>query len=105
MTTPSEQIRALHSIVGAVLEHVSVLDDTEQKATAAQSQLDGILREYQDASKKLELVRSELARAETDLKNKRHLIDDERARALQAADRQIAARQEELRRLNLTKGN
>lgn len=98
----SEQIRTLHSIVGALLEHVSVLDDAEQKAKSAQIQLDGILREYQNASKKLELIRGELAQAEADLKHKKHLIHDEAARSLAETTRQIAARQKELRRLNQT---
>jgi hypothetical protein len=47
-------------------------------------------------TKKLELVRGELARAEADLKAKKHLIHDEAARSLAEITRQIQARRAEL---------
>jgi peptidoglycan hydrolase CwlO-like protein len=98
----SDQIRILHSIIGALLEHVCVLDDAEQKAKAAQSQLYGVLREYEGAIKRLEIARAELAKTEADLKAKKHLIHDEAARSLAETTRQLVARQSELAAL---KGN
>lgn len=92
----SEQLKALLAAVEAALPHVDALQNAEQKAEHAQTQLAGTLREYQDAIKRLEVARAQLAQFEADLAAKQHLISDERARALQAADRQIAARQAEL---------
>jgi hypothetical protein len=95
-TNAREQIQALLAVIEAALPHLDTLADAARKATAAQSQLDGVLREYEGAVKRLEVARAELAKTESDLKAKRHLIHDESARSLATVNRQIAARQAEL---------
>lgn len=99
MPTPSELLKGMHSTLTSLIEHFDVIDKAEERATNAKAQLDATALEYKQASTQLQGVKSELAKAESDLQSKRHLINDEAARALQSTQSQIAARQEELKKL------
>lgn len=100
MPTPSELLQALHSTLTASLEHLAFFDDAEGKSKAAQAQLAATLKEYDMAATRLRNVKLELAKAEESLASKRHLINEEAARALQDTNRQITERNEELKKIN-----
>lgn len=100
MPSPSEIVRAAHSTLSSLVEHVDFLDDAEGKHKSAQAQLTATAMELSMASRRLEAVKVELKKAEADLAGKHHVINDEAARALQDVNRQVAAQQEELRKLD-----
>lgn len=101
MPSPSELVNSLHSTLTATMTHLETIDQAEAKAKAIQTQLDSTLQEYNDVSKSLERARAELADTEKEIASRRHLINDEAARALAATQRQIVAKQEELKTLQL----
>jgi predicted RNase H-like nuclease (RuvC/YqgF family) len=74
---------------------MSDADEVEHAKNNAQTQLVAALQEYETTIKRLETVRGDLAQAEASLRAKRHLLDDQRARALRVLDREIAAKQAE----------
>ena len=100
MPTPAELIKSAHSTLGAVVEHLGVIEDAEKRRESAETQLEATTLELSAASKRLEAVKVELKKAEGDLQSKRHLINDEAARALAEVNRQITERQEEVRQLD-----
>lgn len=101
MPSPSEVIQSLHSTLTATLEHLDLIDEAESKAKAAQTQLTATTKELDVASKRLEAVRAELVKSESDLQSKRHLVNDEAARSLRETNQQIAKAQEDLKRLQI----
>lgn len=101
MPSPGELIQALHSTLTATLEHIKVIDEYEERAQGAKARLDATVQEFNATLKRLEGAKAELAKTEADLASKKHLINDEAARALQSTQRQIAARQEELKTLEV----
>lgn len=100
MPTPAELIKSAHSTLSAVVEHLDVIEDSEKKRQYAQAQLNATTLELNAASKRLEAVKVELKKAEGDLQGKRHVINDEAARALADVNRQVAAQQQESRSLD-----
>ena len=79
--------------------HLKVMDEAEAKAGAAKSLLDSTLSELEQAKASLAKTNTDLAKANEDLKSKRHLIDDEHARALRDVQKQIADGQQKVREL------
>ncbi len=99
MLSTAELLKSLHSTLNATIEHLDVVEGAEEKANNARELLAGILRDYKTTSSRLETVKAELAVVEADLANKTNLINDERARVLQDTNRQIAAKEDELKQL------
>lgn len=99
MPEVSELLKSAHSTLSALVEHFDALSEIAEKHKAAAAQLNATSQELSMASKRLEAVKVELKKAEEDLASKRHLINDEAARALIDTKRQIAGEQETLKKL------
>lgn len=100
MPSPSELLKSLQSTLNATIEHLDFLDQAEGKTASARETLASILRDIKAAETRRDTVKAELAKIETDLANKTNLVNDERARVLEETNRQITAKQEELKTLS-----
>jgi hypothetical protein len=93
-TEISELVRSLHNSLSSALPHINIADG--ERAKGATAMAEAATREFAGLMQRLALVRAKVAEAEQDLRSKRHLINDEAARALLETNWEIAAAQEEL---------
>jgi chromosome segregation ATPase len=79
-----------------IIPHLDVLDEASTKAAAAKSLLDSTLKELDQAKAALKATSDEHREVTELLRNKRQVLDDERARALRDVQKQIADAQAKL---------